>query len=37
MVSSRERRDESDFIYRLVGKDNAKSECLAVMVRIGLF
>jgi len=35
MVSSRERRDESDFIYRLVGKDSAKSECLAVMTRIG--
>ncbi|CAG8599480.1 17430_t:CDS:2 [Funneliformis caledonium] len=29
MVSSWERRDESDFIYRLVGKDSAKSECLA--------
>ena len=30
-----ERRDESDFIYRLVGKDSAKSESLAVMTRIG--
>jgi hypothetical protein len=28
-------RDESDFIYRLVGKDSAKSECLAVITRIG--
>ena len=32
----RERRDESDFIYRLVGNDSVKSKCLVVMTRIGL-
>ncbi len=36
MVSSWKRWDESDFIYRPVGNDNAKSKCLAVMTRIGL-